>query len=134
MFCFILTQLVHAKIQEGVDTPSPPSKNLSNTGLDPLKNHNATKPAINVGQSSARQRNAISMAFPWQLAHSLCYMYLYPLSPLLNCQTPSGKTIWIRACSTSTKERLHLERTSIENLAFTMTKKIHNHRPPHSSR
>ena len=24
MFCFILTQLVHAKIQEGADTPPPP--------------------------------------------------------------------------------------------------------------
>ena len=30
----------------------------SNTGPDPLKNHKATKPAFNVGQSSARQRNA----------------------------------------------------------------------------
>ena len=32
---------------------------LSNTGPDPLKNHKATKPAFNVGLSSARQRNAI---------------------------------------------------------------------------
>ena len=32
---------------------------LSNTGPDPLKNHKATKPAINVGPSSARQRNVI---------------------------------------------------------------------------
>ena len=31
---------------------------LCNTGLDPLKNHKATKPAFNVGPSSARQRNA----------------------------------------------------------------------------
>ena len=42
----------------------PPLKNhknigfLSNTGTDPLKNHKATKPAFNVGQSSARQQNA----------------------------------------------------------------------------
>ena len=28
---------------------------LSITGLDPLKNHKATKPAFNVGLSSARQ-------------------------------------------------------------------------------
>ena len=28
---------------------------LSNTGLDPLKNHKATKPAFTVGPSSARQ-------------------------------------------------------------------------------
>ena len=38
---------------------------LSNIGPDPLKNHKATKPAFNVGPSSARQRNAISMAFRW---------------------------------------------------------------------
>ena len=31
---------------------------LSNTGPYPLKNHKATKPAFNVGPSSARQRNA----------------------------------------------------------------------------
>ena len=29
------------------------------TGPDPLKKHNATKPAFNVGPTSARQRNAI---------------------------------------------------------------------------
>ena len=51
--------------------PSPPerSKNigfLCNTGPDPLKNHNATKPTFNVGPGSARQQNAISMAFSWQ--------------------------------------------------------------------
>ena len=32
---------------------------LSNAGLDSLKNHKATKLAFNIGQSSARQRNAI---------------------------------------------------------------------------
>ena len=32
---------------------------LSNTGLDPLQNHKATKPAFDVGPSFARQRNAI---------------------------------------------------------------------------
>ena len=42
----------------------PPLKNhknigfLSNTGPHPLKNHNTTKPAFNVGSTSARQRNA----------------------------------------------------------------------------
>ena len=39
---------------------------LNNTGLDPLKNHKATKPAFNVGQSSAppvkRHLNGISLA------------------------------------------------------------------------
>ena len=32
---------------------------LSNTGLEPLENGNTTKPAFNVGQSSALQGNPI---------------------------------------------------------------------------
>ena len=32
---------------------------LSNSGLDPLENHKATKTAFNVGPSSAHQRNTI---------------------------------------------------------------------------
>ena len=56
----------HAWIQrglgQGVRTPPPPENHknegfLSNTGPDPLANHKATKPAFNVGPSSARQRN-----------------------------------------------------------------------------
>ena len=45
---------------QGVRNP-PPLKNyknigfLSNTGLEPLENHNATKPAINTGPSSVSQ-------------------------------------------------------------------------------
>ena len=39
---------------------------LTNTGPVPLKTHNATKPAFDVGPSSARQRNAIAMAFRWR--------------------------------------------------------------------
>ena len=45
--------------------PDPPSENrkakefLINTGLVPMENHKAIKPAFNVGPSSARQRNAI---------------------------------------------------------------------------
>ena len=46
----------------GLD-PLPENHNdigfLSNTGPDLLKNHKATKPAFNVGPSSASQRNAI---------------------------------------------------------------------------
>ena len=48
----------------GGRTP-PPLKNhknigfLSNSGLDPMKNYKATKPAFNVGPSSARQQNDI---------------------------------------------------------------------------
>ena len=43
----------------------PPLKNhknigfLSNTEPDPLENQKATKPELNVGPPSARQRNAI---------------------------------------------------------------------------
>ena len=47
---------------QGVWTPLKNHKNigfLSNNGLDPLKNHKATKPEFNVGPSSARQRNTI---------------------------------------------------------------------------
>ena len=55
----------------------PPLKNhknigfLCNTGPDTLKNHKANKPAFNVRPSSARQRNAISLAFCWRtdMAH-----------------------------------------------------------------
>ena len=36
---------------------------LCNASPDPLNNHKSTKPAFNVGPSSVRQRNAISMAF-----------------------------------------------------------------------
>ena len=36
-----------------------------NTVSDPMKNYKATKPAFNVGLSSARQRNAILIAFRW---------------------------------------------------------------------
>ena len=39
---------------------------LSNTGQAPLKNHKATNPGFNVEPSSARQRNAIWMAFRWR--------------------------------------------------------------------
>ena len=46
-----------------VPPPPPPLEIkkgfLSNTAPDPLKNHKATKPAFNIGPSSARKRNAI---------------------------------------------------------------------------
>ena len=57
----------HGRIQRGggaAGGPDPPEKSQNigfpcNTGPDPLKNHKATKPAFNVGPSSARQQNAI---------------------------------------------------------------------------
>ena len=64
-FCehFISTNNVkrHARIQ-GVRTTPEKLKNigfLNNTGPDPLKNHKATKPEFNVGQSSTPLQNAI---------------------------------------------------------------------------
>ena len=63
LFCW------HVRIQRGGQGPDPPPPSplkkytnirfLSNTGQDPLKNHKATKPAFNVYQLSACQRNAI---------------------------------------------------------------------------
>ena len=68
-----LIKIRHARIQKGIGGPTPPPlkihKNigvLNNTGLDPLKNHKATKPAFNFGPLSACQRNAISMAVRWR--------------------------------------------------------------------
>ena len=55
---------------QGVWTPAPENhKNIgfsNNTGLESLKNHKTTEPALDVGPSSARQRNAIYMAFRWR--------------------------------------------------------------------
>ena len=56
---------------------------LSNTGPNPLKNHEATKPAFNVGPSSALQRNA--------------YSGIWILSSTEKTLSPSDKTFWIRA-------------------------------------
>ena len=41
----------------------PPLENHKVTGLDTMEYHKATNIAYNVGQPSARQRNAIEMAF-----------------------------------------------------------------------
>ena len=52
-----------------VSVPPENHKNigfLSNAGPNPLKNHRAFKPTLNVGLSSARQRNAIKMAVRWR--------------------------------------------------------------------
>ena len=65
--------------------PPPPLKNhkhigfLSNTGPDPLKNHIATKPAYNVGPSSARE-----MAFRWRADNSLLIVVSLPSSAQKN--------------------------------------------------
>ena len=53
---------IHRGWGAGVPDPPPPEKSqkigfMSNTGLDPIKNHNTTKPAFKLRPSSARQRN-----------------------------------------------------------------------------
>ena len=48
---------------------------LSNTGLDPLKNHNATKRAFNIGPSSARQRTFIHQS---AIVYIITIVYVFP--------------------------------------------------------
>ena len=87
---------------QGLRTPPPPEKLqsigfLSNTGPDPLKNHKVTKPAFNIGPSSARQRNAI-------IADDGPTLVVFGSNHILKKRKkkldPSEKTFWIRACST----------------------------------
>ena len=91
---------------QGVRSPPHPSlKNHKNLGFlaiqvwVPLKNNKATKPAFNVGPSSARQKNAIK----WRFAGGPMMAPLIPSSTKkkITCQiwAPSNKTFWIRACS-----------------------------------
>ena len=78
----------HGRIQRGGQGVRTPLKNhqnigfLSNTGPDPLKNHKTTKSALNVGPSSARQQNAISVAFCWQADNGLLMVVLGSSLPL----------------------------------------------------
>ena len=92
----------------GVRTPPPPLKNhkniglLCNTGPVPLINKKATKPAFNVGPSSAH-------AFRW-LVDDGPFIVVFesftppPPPPPINENKafsnldPSAKTSWIRAC------------------------------------
>ena len=62
--------------------PSESSGFLSNTGLNPFENHKATRLAFNVGPLSARQGNAIQIAFYWQADNGLLIVVLR--SSLLN--------------------------------------------------
>ena len=62
-------------------TPTPPLKNhrsigfLSNIGPDSMKNHIATKPVFNVGQSSARQLKGKKMCrFPLKNRKSIGFL------------------------------------------------------------
>ena len=109
---------LHGQIQGGgggSDPPPPPTENhknigfLCNNGLDPLKNHKATKPAFNVGPSSARQRNTIKMVFRWRAddgpIKAVFGSFILPSTKkkstikLYQIWTPSDKTFWIPAWS-----------------------------------
>ena len=63
---------MHGRIQRSDRSSGPPEKaqkyrvSLQNWSRSPEKKHKAIKPAFNVGPSSARQQNAISMAFRWR--------------------------------------------------------------------
>ena len=59
---------------------------LSNAGPDPSKNHKATKPAFNAGQSSARQQNASEMTVRWRADDGPLIVVFESYSP------PSTKT------------------------------------------
>ena len=97
-------RIADPEVRQGVRTYPPPEKSqkgfLSNTGPNPLKHHKAAKPAFNVGPSSARQRNAIQMAFRWRADDgllSVLFGFSFPF--IKKDRTLSGKTFWIRACS-----------------------------------
>ena len=92
----------------GTGGPDPPPlesyKNigfLSNTGLDPIKHHTATKPAFNVWPSLARQLNAISVAFRWSADDCPILVVFGSTHLLKKSWTPSEKTFWIRTCEIS---------------------------------
>ena len=85
----------------GVRTP-PPLKNhknigfLSNSDPDPLKNYKATEPAFNVGPSSARQRNAILMAFCWRADNSpLIVVHVFGSSPTHQLKKQKQKNVLV---------------------------------------
>ena len=82
---------MHGSRGQGGQGVGPPLKNyknkefLSNTGPDSQENHKATKPAFNVGPSSARQRKLHLMAFLWWADD-------VPLLGLVGSSVPHKKT------------------------------------------
>ena len=79
--------LFYVRIQRGgrgSGTPPPLKKQkaigfLSNTDPDTLKNHKATQPTLNVGSSSARERNAILMAIRSRAHDDPLLVYFGPI-------------------------------------------------------
>ena len=74
---------------------------LCNTGLDPPeKSQSYTQPAFNVGPSSTRQGNAITMAFRWLADDGpllVVFGFSLPSATKKICQSldPSDKTVWL---------------------------------------
>ena len=101
--------LKHVRIQRGGGgrgfwTPLKNHKNIgfsSNTGLDSLKNHKATKPAF---EMLGHHRHASETQFKWCFAGGPMMAPLITSSKTLCCQswTPSDKIFWIRACTICT--------------------------------
>ena len=108
--CFLSRPCADPEGGQGVRTPLKNHKNIGfhiNTGPDPLKKHKATKPAFNVWPPSARQRNAIQMAFRWRADDGPFIVVFGSFLPSSTKKqnkkkrqswTPSDKTFWIRAC------------------------------------
>ena len=101
----------------GPPPPPPPWKlqkgSLSNTSLDPLKNHKAAKPAFNVGPSSARQRNAfngVSLVGRWWSAYSQWHWILSPLLPLWTINKNNNKKKSCNTCSWTPSDKAVLVR------------------------
>ena len=95
----------------------PPLKNhknigfLRNTGPDPLKYHKATKPAFNVGQSSA-PASETPLKFRWQADDGPFIVVFGSSIPsstkkIHQIWTPSDKTFWIRACNCTFNKETH---------------------------
>ena len=89
----------HVRIQrgggQGVRTPLKTHKNigfLSKSGPDPLEKHKDTDPAFDVGPLSARQRNAISMAFRWQADYGP-FLVAFRFSPCLQLKKKQKKNV-----------------------------------------
>ena len=84
---------------KGSGPPPALSQNLlflSHSGLNPLKNHKESKPAVNVGPSTAPQQNAILMAFRWRADGGLLIAVLPSSTKKKTCQswTPLTKFSW----------------------------------------
>ena len=82
--------------------PDPPEK--SHIGFQAiLVNHKATYPTLNVGPSSARQRNAIEMAFRWWVDDGRLIVVLDPLSShqLKKQRKTKNSQIWTPSDKTS---------------------------------